>query len=45
MPLNEGDIILTGTPLGRVDIQKKKKKKIEIYQVSEVEKTIKKQGV
>ena len=45
MPLNEGDIILTGTPLGRVDLQAGDVVRIEIDQVGAVENTIQEQGV
>lgn len=45
MPLNEGDIILTGTPLGRIDLQAGDVVRIEIDQVGAVENTIQEQGV
>ena len=45
MPLNEGDIILTGTPYGRVDLQAGDVVRIEIDQVGAVENTIQEQGV
>ena len=45
MPLNEGDIILTGTPLGRVDLQHGDVVRIEVDQLGAVENTIQEQGV
>ena len=45
MPLNAGDIILTGTPLGRVDLQHGDVVRIEVDQLGAVENTIQEQGV
>lgn len=45
MPLNEGDIILTGTPLGRVNLQDGDVVRIEVDQLGAVENTIQEQGV
>ena len=44
MPLNEGDIILTGTPLGRVDLQAGDEVRIEIDQLGSVTNTIQEEG-
>lgn len=44
MPLNEGDIILTGTPYGRVDLQDGDVVRIEIDQLGSVTNTIQQQG-
>ena len=45
MPLNEGDVILTGTPLGRVDLNANDVVRIEIDQLGAIENTIQEQGV
>ncbi|OTG93254.1 fumarylacetoacetate hydrolase family protein [Acinetobacter sp. ANC 3832] len=45
MPLNEGDIILTGTPLGRVNLEDGDVVRIEVDQLGAVENTIQEQGV
>ena len=45
MPLNAGDIILTGTPLGRVPLLNGDVVRIEIDQVGAVENTVQEQGV
>ena len=44
MPLNEGDIILTGTPYGRVDLQAGDEVRIEIDQLGSVTNTIQEEG-
>jgi 5-oxopent-3-ene-1,2,5-tricarboxylate decarboxylase/2-hydroxyhepta-2,4-diene-1,7-dioate isomerase len=44
MPLNEGDIILTGTPLGRVDLQAGDEVRVEIDQLGSVTNTIQEEG-
>lgn len=44
MPLNEGDIILTGTPLGRVDLQAGDEVRVEIDQLGFVTNTIQEEG-
>lgn len=44
MPLNEGDIILTGTPYGRVDLQVGDEVRIEIDQMGSVTNTIQEEG-
>ncbi|WP_347455204.1 fumarylacetoacetate hydrolase family protein [Acinetobacter thermotolerans] len=44
MPLNEGDIILTGTPYGRVDLQAGDEVCIEIDQLGSVTNTIQEEG-
>jgi len=44
MPLNEGDIILTGTPLGRVDLNAGDEVRIEIDQLGSVTNTIQEEG-
>ena len=44
MPLNEGDIILTGTPFGRVDLQAGDEVRIEIDQLGSVTNTIQEEG-
>ncbi|SPL69506.1 Homoprotocatechuate catabolism bifunctional isomerase/decarboxylase [Acinetobacter stercoris] len=45
MPLNEGDIIITGTPLGRVDLNDGDVVRIDIDQLGYVENTIREEGV
>lgn len=45
MPLNTGDIILTGTPLGRVDLNAGDVVRIEVDQLGAVENTVQEQGV
>lgn len=45
MPLNEGDIIITGTPLGRVSLLDGDVVRVEIDQLGAVENTIQEQGV
>ena len=44
MPLNEGDIILTGTPYGRVDLQAGDEVRIEIDQLGSVTNTVQEEG-
>ncbi|MCW8040736.1 MULTISPECIES: fumarylacetoacetate hydrolase family protein [Acinetobacter] len=44
MPLNEGDIILTGTPDGRVDVQAGDEVRVEIDQLGSVTNTIQEEG-
>ena len=44
MPLNEGDIILTGTPLGRVSVNAGDVVRVEIDQLGAVENTVAEQG-
>ena len=44
MPLSEGDIILTGTPFGRVDLQAGDEVRIEIDQLGSVTNTIQEEG-
>lgn len=44
MPLNEGDIILTGTPYGRVDLQAGDEVRVEIDQLGSVTNTIQEEG-
>lgn len=44
MPLNEGDIILTGTPFGRVDLNAGDEVRIEIDQLGSVTNTIQEEG-
>jgi 5-oxopent-3-ene-1,2,5-tricarboxylate decarboxylase/2-hydroxyhepta-2,4-diene-1,7-dioate isomerase len=44
MPLNEGDIILTGTPYGRVDVQAGDEVRVEIDQLGSVTNTIQEEG-
>lgn len=44
MPLNEGDIILTGTPFGRVDLNAGDDIRIEIDQLGSVTNTIQEEG-
>lgn len=44
MPLNEGDIILTGTPSGRVNLQVGDEVRIEIDQLGSVTNTIQEEG-
>lgn len=44
MPLNEGDIILTGTPYGRIDLQAGDEVRIEIDQLGSVTNTIQEEG-
>ncbi len=44
MPLNEGDIILTGTPFGRVDLNVGDEVRIEIDQLGSVTNTIQEEG-
>lgn len=45
MPLNEGDIIITGTPLGRVSLVNGDVVRVEVDQLGAVENTIQEQGV
>lgn len=44
MPLNEGDIILTGTPFGRVDLNAGDEVRVEIDQLGSVTNTIQEEG-
>lgn len=44
MPLNQGDIILTGTPLGRVDLQAGDEVRVEIDQLGSVSNIIQEEG-
>lgn len=44
MPLNEGDIILTGTPFGRVDLNTGDEVRVEIDQLGSVTNTIQEEG-
>jgi 5-oxopent-3-ene-1,2,5-tricarboxylate decarboxylase/2-hydroxyhepta-2,4-diene-1,7-dioate isomerase len=44
MPLNEGDIILTGTPYGRIDLQAGDEVRVEIDQLGSVTNTIQEEG-
>ncbi|WP_174492340.1 fumarylacetoacetate hydrolase family protein [Acinetobacter sp. Marseille-Q1623] len=45
MPLNEGDIIITGTPLGRPALLKGDVVRVEVDQLGAVENTVQEQGV
>ena len=45
MPLSEGDIIITGTPLGRVDLQHGDVVRVEVDQLGAIENTITEEGV
>ncbi len=45
MPLNEGDIIITGTPLGRVSLLDGDVVRIEVDQLGAVENTVQEEGV
>lgn len=45
MPLNEGDIIITGTPLGRVPLLNGDIVRVEVDQLGAVENTIQEEGV
>lgn len=45
MPLAEGDIIITGTPLGRVDLQHGDVVRVEVDQLGAIENTITEEGV
>lgn len=44
MPLNEGDIILTGTPYGRINLQAGDEVRIEIDQLGSVTNTVQEEG-
>ena len=44
MPLNEGDIILTGTPFGRVDLNAGDEVRVELDQLGSVTNTIQEEG-
>lgn len=45
MPLNEGDIIITGTPLGRVSLLNGDVVRVEVDQLGAVENTVQEEGV
>lgn len=45
MPLSEGDIIITGTPLDRVDLQHGDVVRVEVDQLGAIENTITEEGV
>ncbi|ENV33213.1 fumarylacetoacetate hydrolase family protein [Acinetobacter gerneri] len=45
MPLSEGDIIITGTPLGRVNLQHGDVVRVEVDQLGAIENTITEEGV
>ncbi|WP_171288069.1 fumarylacetoacetate hydrolase family protein, partial [Acinetobacter baumannii] len=44
MTLNEGDILLTGTPLGRADLHDGDTVTVEIEQIGKVTNTVQEQG-